>query len=43
VLLHLHANLTTALKISNEYPLENGEKGRFFAPADGTARTGGPV
>jgi hypothetical protein len=40
---HLDANLTTALKNSNEYPPENGELGRFFAAVAGTARTGGSV
>jgi hypothetical protein len=40
---HLYANLTAALKISNNYPHENGEKGRFFAAAAGTALTGDPV
>jgi hypothetical protein len=39
--LHLHANLTTALKISNDYPRKKGENGRLFAASGGTAHTGG--
>jgi hypothetical protein len=41
--LALHANLTTALKNSNDYPWENGGKSCFLAKAVGTARTDVPA